>query len=180
MSASAEYPTIPVDWTLACDFHGLVDDAEVDGEDGMDAPELALGTAVRPDTKEVRVHIEGDDPTWLRLGEVPVYLVRCNPGCAAKGRAIFDRLFAAFGAPKDVLDELPEDGEPWREEAVRGPEQEEHQREESDSTAIENTDTSAMPETAHLRALDAAAHDRRCLALVSNRRLFWVAPKLSR
>lgn len=117
-TASSEYPTIPVDWTLACDFHGLVDDADVDGDDGMDAPELAWGSAVRPDAREVRVHIEGDDPTWLALGEVPVYLVRCNPGCAAKGRAIFDRLFAAFGAPRDVLGELPDSGEPWRDETA--------------------------------------------------------------
>ena len=114
MAASAEYPTIQVDWTLACDFHGLVDEDDIDGDDGMDEPEYAHGTAVRPDTCEVLTHIEGDDPTWLKLGEVPVYLVKANEECSAKGRAIFDRLYSKFGVPKDLLDELPSQGETWR------------------------------------------------------------------
>jgi len=114
---NSEYPCFQVDWTLVVDY-GVMDDGDVPDMDGdaPEGPEYAYCDAIRPDNLELRVHIEGDDPEWLQLGEVPVYLAHANEGCSAKGRALFDRLYSKFAAPSNLTETMPSDHAPWRPE----------------------------------------------------------------
>ena len=117
---NSEYPSIPVDWTLVVDY-GVMEESDIpdDMEDdhAPEGPEYAYCDAIRPDNLELRVHIEGDEPEWLQLGEVPVYLAHANDGCSAKGRALFDRIYTKYAAPSDLVAKMPEEHRPWRPES---------------------------------------------------------------
>ena len=128
--------TLLVDWTLVVDYRAMDDD---DHDADTSSPEYAFCDQLRPDTLEVRVHIDGDDAEWLVLGEVPVYLAHANEGCSAKGRVFFDRLYRKYAASPELLAGISSEHEPWRPNTLTS-------RPATDNAAVSNP-TASTPTT---------------------------------